>query len=32
MKKEYKVEVVKEGALGTIFLGSSKMPLKKWKK
>ena len=29
MKKEYKVEVVKEGALGTIFLGSSKMPLKK---
>jgi len=27
MKKEYKVEVVKEGALGTIFLGSSKMPL-----
>ena len=29
IKKEYKVEVVKEGALGTIFLGSSKMPLKK---
>ena len=29
MKKEYKVEVVKEGALGTIVLGSSKMPLKK---
>ena len=29
MKKEYKVEVVKEGALGTIFFGSSKMPLKK---
>ena len=29
MKKEYKGEVVKEGALGTIFLGSSKMPLKK---
>ena len=29
MKKEYKVEAVKEGALGTIFLGSSKMPLKK---
>ena len=29
IKKEYKVEVVKEGALGTIFLGSSKMPLRK---
>ena len=29
MKKEYKVDVVKEGALGTIVLGSSKMPLKK---
>ena len=29
MKKEYKVEVVKEGAIGNIFLGSSKMPLKK---
>ena len=29
IRKEYKVEVVKEGALGTIFFGSSKMPLKK---
>ncbi|CAI8309794.1 MAG: Uncharacterised protein [Owenweeksia sp. TMED14] len=29
MKKEFKVEVVKEGVLGTIFLGSSKLPLKK---
>ena len=29
MKNEYKVEVVKEGALGTIFFGSNKMPLMK---
>ena len=29
MKKEYKVEVVKEGVLGTLFLGSSKLPIKK---
>ena len=29
MKKEYKVEIIKEGALGTILLGSSKLPLKK---
>ena len=29
MKKEYKVEIIKEGALGTIILGSSKLPLKK---
>ena len=29
MKKEFKVEIIKEGALGTIFLGSSKLPLKK---
>jgi len=29
MKKEYKIEIIKEGALGTIFLGSSKLPLKK---
>jgi hypothetical protein len=27
--KEFKVEVVKEGALGTIFLGSSNLPIKK---
>ena len=29
MKKEYKVEIIKEGALGTILLGSSKLPLNK---
>ena len=29
MKKEYKIEIIKEGALGTIFLGSSKLPLNK---
>ena len=29
MKKEYKVEVIKEAALGTIFLGSSKLPVEK---
>ena len=29
MKKKYKVEVVKEGVLGTLFLGSSKLPIKK---
>ena len=29
MKKEYKVEIIKEGALGTILFGSSKLPLKK---
>ncbi|CAI8309853.1 MAG: Uncharacterised protein [Cryomorphaceae bacterium] len=29
MKKEYKVEVVKESALSSLFLGSSKMPIKK---
>lgn len=29
MQKQYKVEVVKEGALGTIFFGSSKLPVKK---
>ena len=29
MKKEFKVEIIKEGALGTIFLGSSKLPFKK---
>ena len=29
MKKQYKVEVVKEGVLGTLFLGSSKLPINK---
>lgn len=29
MKKQFKVEIVKEGALGTMFLGSSKLPIKK---
>ena len=29
MKKQYKVEIVKEGVLGTLFLGSSKLPIKK---
>ena len=29
MKKQYKVEFVKEGVLGTLFLGSSKLPIKK---
>lgn len=28
-KKEYKVLVVKEGAVGTLFLGASKLPIKK---
>jgi len=32
MKKEFKVEIIKEGALGTIFLGSSKLPLEKMTK
>ena len=27
--KLYKVEVIKEGVLGTLFLGSSKLPVKK---
>lgn len=27
--KEFKVEVVKEGALGTLFFGSSILPVKK---
>ena len=27
--KEFKVEVIKEGALGTILLGSSSLPVKK---
>lgn len=32
MKKEYKVITIEEGVLGTIFLGSSKIPVKKMKK
>jgi len=27
--KQYKVEIIKEGVLGTLFFGSSKLPLKK---
>lgn len=29
---EYRVEVVAEGALGTLFLGQSKLPVKKMEK
>ena len=29
MKKEYKVEVIKESALSSLFLGASKMPVRK---
>ena len=29
MFSEYKVEVIEEGACGTLFLGSSRMPVKK---
>jgi Na+/glutamate symporter len=29
MAKEYKIEVVVEGALGTLFLGASKLPITK---
>ena len=29
MKKEFKVEVIKEGALGTILFGSSRLPISK---
>tara|TARA_B100000941_G_C28008493_1_gene304081 strand:- start:146 stop:409 length:264 start_codon:yes stop_codon:yes gene_type:complete len=29
MKKEYKVEVIKESALSSLLFGSSKMPIKK---
>lgn len=32
MPKQYKVEIIEEGALGTIFLGSSKLPLEKMEK
>lgn len=28
-KREFKIEIVKEGAIGTMFLGASKLPLKK---
>ncbi len=28
-QKQYKVEIVKEGALGTLFLGASKLPIDK---
>jgi len=29
MPKQYRVEIVEEGALGTLFFGSSKLPLDK---
>ena len=29
MAKQYKIEVVAEGALGTLLVGSSKLPVKK---
>ena len=29
MKTEYKIEVIKESALSSLFLGASKMPVKK---
>jgi hypothetical protein len=29
MEKEFKVEVIKEGALGTILFGSSRLPVSK---
>ena len=29
MKKEFKIEAVKESALSTLFLGTAKLPLKK---
>lgn len=29
MYKEYKVEAISEGGLGTVFLGSSNIPIKK---
>ena len=29
MKKEFKVISIEEGAIGTLFLGSSKIPLKR---
>ena len=30
--KKYKVEIIKEGVLGTLFFGASKLPLKKMEK
>jgi len=27
--KQFKIEVVKQGALGTLFLGASKLPVRK---
>jgi len=27
--REYRVEVIKEGGLGTVFLGASKLPLRR---
>ena len=32
MPKQYKVEIIKEGALGTLFFASSKLPLDKMEK
>jgi hypothetical protein len=32
MARQYKIEVVTEGALGTLFVGSSKLPVKKMEK
>ena len=29
MKKEFKIEIIKEGALGTILLGASSLQIKK---
>ena len=29
MKIEFKIEIIKEGALGTILLGASSLPIKK---
>ena len=29
VRKQYKVEVIKEGALGTLFLGASRLPIEK---
>ncbi len=32
MKKEFKIEVVREWAIWTLFLGASKLPIKKMEK
>jgi hypothetical protein len=29
MKKEFKIEIIKEGAISSMLFGSSKLPLKK---